>query len=138
MTDAEDARQAVKCGADFLGMIMWPKAKRYVSPMVAREIVAVASKKDDQGFPKVVGVFVDENAEQIENIRHQTKIDMVQLHGDASKHALPFLDPNLPKIYVLHANSDGNQNSLIPRINQIIQVRLKDVGNHCQLQWTTF
>lgn len=51
----------MQSGADFIGMIMWPKAKRFVSIETARKIVAVA--KDHGAQP--VGVFVDEDAATI-------------------------------------------------------------------------
>ena len=40
----EDAELAAAAGADFIGMIMWPKAKRAVSTSVARSIAEVARR----------------------------------------------------------------------------------------------
>lgn len=61
VTNADDAKLAAQSGADFIGMIMWPKAKRSVSIQTARQIVAVARESD----ATPVGVFVDEDAATI-------------------------------------------------------------------------
>ena len=58
VTSPEDAELAAKAGADFIGMIMWPKAKRAVSLETARQIAGVAK----QNHALAAGVFVDEDA----------------------------------------------------------------------------
>ena len=61
VTTAEDATQATKAGANFIGMILWPKSKRSISLEVATTVAAAA--KAGGAIP--VGVFVDESAEEI-------------------------------------------------------------------------
>ena len=61
VTTVEDATQAANAGADFIGMILWPKSKRSISLDVAVDVAAAA--KDGGATP--VGVFVDETAEEI-------------------------------------------------------------------------
>ena len=58
VTTPEDAELAARAGADFIGMIMWPKAKRAVSVEKARQIVESAK----QHHAQPAGVFVDEDA----------------------------------------------------------------------------
>ncbi len=58
VTSPEDAKLAAMAGADFIGMIMWPKAKRSVSLETARQIAGVAK----QHHVNTAGVFVDEDA----------------------------------------------------------------------------
>ena len=58
VTTPEDAELAAQAGADFIGMIMWPKAKRAVSLDTARQIVQIAKHYHAQP----TGVFVDEDA----------------------------------------------------------------------------
>ena len=90
-------------------MILWPKSRRSVSSQVARQITSLVKNrpKDQEGFPKVVGIFVDEDADQIEKMKRETCIDMLQLHGNNARDALPDLDPAIPKIYVLHVDDKG-------------------------------
>ncbi len=49
-------------GAGLIGMILWPKAKRSITPTVARQIGAVARARGAEP----VAVFVDEDAATIE------------------------------------------------------------------------
>lgn len=44
MVSPEDAELAAAAGADFIGMIMWPKAKRAVQRSVARAIATAARR----------------------------------------------------------------------------------------------
>ena len=61
VTTAEDATHAGQAGANFIGMILWPKSKRSIALDVAKEVAAAA--KEAGAVP--VGVFVDESAEEI-------------------------------------------------------------------------
>lgn len=103
ITSAEDAQLAVAAGADFIGMIMWPKAKRSVAPSVAQAIATVARQHGAQA----VGVFVDEDARTIEDRCREAGIGVAQLHGDVARQALGSLPHTLQVIYVMHADSDG-------------------------------
>lgn len=110
VTNAKDAEFVARAGVNFIGMIMWPKAKRHVSPSVAREIASVAC---DNGA-KAVGVFVDETPEKIWDICSYSNVNIAQLHGSKAQQGLPFLEDSLSVIYVLKANPDGTLTSCLP------------------------
>ncbi len=61
VTNVEDAILAAEAGANLIGMILWPKANRSITPAVAKEIAAEARKRGAEP----VAVFVDENASTI-------------------------------------------------------------------------
>lgn len=61
-------------------MVMWPRARRFVTKEMAKDIVSEL----DEHISKV-GVFVDTEAEEINEICQETGIDTVQLHGDISR-----------------------------------------------------
>ena len=46
VTNTKDALFICKQGADFMGMIMWPKAKRSVSWDVAKEMCSIAKASE--------------------------------------------------------------------------------------------
>lgn len=76
ITNVVDALEAVKCGADALGLV-FANSPRKVSPSRAVTIV-----KSIAPFVFVVGVFVNERKETIEHLIDLCGLQAVQLHGD--------------------------------------------------------
>ena len=74
MREAENIRQVEALGIDMMGFIFYPKSSRYVS-----ERPAYLPQKC-----KRVGVFVDEDIENIKKIADDYALDFVQLHGHES------------------------------------------------------
>lgn len=64
---------------DFVGFILVPSSKRYVSPDKIVEL-----KKNLDKRIKTVGVFVNETIENIREIRQKCALDVIQLHGEES------------------------------------------------------
>lgn len=110
VTSVQDAELAAAAGADFIGMIMWPKAKRAVQPSVARSIALVAAQHSAQA----VGVFVDEDARTIEERCREAGLSIAQLHGPVARQAITSLPADLQIIYVMHAGRDGQIVTLTP------------------------
>ncbi|GBG83457.1 hypothetical protein CBR_g37169 [Chara braunii] len=99
----EDATWAARCGADFVGMILWPKSKRSISRQQAVDVANAA--KEHGAVP--VGVFVEEGVEEIVNSCTSAGIAVAQLHGDGAMRALGDLPDWLQVVYVLNADKHG-------------------------------
>ena len=79
MRRLEDIEIINKYKPDFVGIIFYPKSKRYVDLETAKLLV----EKLDKNI-KSVGVFVNEEADKINEILDYTGINIAQLHGDES------------------------------------------------------
>lgn len=77
ITSAEDARVAVDCGADAIGLVFYPPSPRAVTASQAAEIVAAVPP-----FVTVVALFVDEPAKSIRRILDSVPADLLQFHGE--------------------------------------------------------
>jgi phosphoribosylanthranilate isomerase len=89
--DAASAAAAVESGADMLGF-HFCSSQRNVTPEEAKAIV------DDLAVrPKIVGVFIDQDAEEVRQIADFVNLDMVQLLGSEA----PGLEAGRPVMKVL-------------------------------------
>lgn len=74
MREAENIREVEALGIDMMGFIFWPKSSRYVSGQP--DYLPSKCKR--------VGVFVDEEVEQVCRIADDYALDYIQLHGSES------------------------------------------------------
>lgn len=77
ITSYEDARAAVEAGADALGFVFYDKSPRFINPVRAAGIISKLPP-----FIQTVGLFVNEETEQVNWTADYCGIDVVQLHGD--------------------------------------------------------
>ncbi|MES2547278.1 MAG: phosphoribosylanthranilate isomerase [Pseudomonadota bacterium] len=77
ITRVQDALEAVRCGADAIGLVFYAASPRCVTVQQAQQIVAALPP-----FVSVVALFVNASPAEIEVITSQVRIDTVQFHGD--------------------------------------------------------
>ena len=76
----QDIRYANELMPDYIGFVFAKKSRRYVSPEKAEELKAMLAP----GI-QAVGVFVNEEPEQIVSLLEAGTIDVAQLHGQESE-----------------------------------------------------
>ena len=101
VTLAGDAEQAVKSGADAIGLNFYRKSKRFVEIEAAREICDALTKIGSA--TAMVGVFVNADADEICAVAEQAGLSHVQLHGDESAEIISQIKQTLPEILVIRA-----------------------------------
>lgn len=74
MRQAENIREAEALGIDWMGFIFWPQSSRYVAERPS--YLPTRCKR--------VGVFVDEQIEQVRHVAEDYALDIIQLHGNES------------------------------------------------------
>ena len=95
--DADGARAAIEAGADLLGFHFCSSDRR-VTPEEAKAIVDGLSLR-----PTIVGVFIDQDANDVREIAEFVGLDLLQLHGSEP----PGYDAGRPVMKVLKVK-DGH------------------------------
>ena len=94
MREADNIREVETLGIDMMGFIFWPKSSRYVS------------QRPDYLPKRVkrVGVFVDEDPEQVKRLADDYGLDYIQLHGHETPEVISYLrTPALPHPRIIKA-----------------------------------
>lgn len=89
--DVGAAQGAVEAGADLIGF-HFCSSQRRVTPEEARQIVEALQRR-----PTLVGVFIDQDPEEVRQIADFVGLDLLQLHGSES----PGFDAGRPVMKVL-------------------------------------
>ena len=120
ITNLESALAATEAGADYLGFVFAPSQRR-ISPEKALEIVKAVSHLEHR--PKMVGVFVNEPAQEVNRIASYCQLDRVQLSGDEPGQYC--LDVQRPIIKVIHISATRTINEIIREIAEGYKLPMK-------------
>lgn len=77
LTRKQDVEDAVRAGADAIGLVFYPPSPRAVTVEQARELAACVP-----AFVTVVGLFVNPDSTQVRETLDQVPLDLLQFHGD--------------------------------------------------------
>ena len=77
ITDEKALDAAAQAGADFIGLVFYPPSPRFLTAEAAAGLAARISKN-----MKAVGLFVDADDQEIDDILSRVPLGMIQLHGD--------------------------------------------------------
>ena len=93
LTNYEDAKMAVDFGADALGFVTYPKSPRFISPENIKEIL----KKLPPFVTKTI-LFVNVDADYVNEVMRFTKANLAQIHFDADDNFYQKLECNFIKV----------------------------------------
>ena len=79
ITNVEDALLSVDLGANALGFVFYKGSKRYIEPDNAKSIISKLPP-----FVTTVGVFANQELDELKKIKEKAGFDAFQLHGDES------------------------------------------------------
>ncbi len=103
ITNYDDASFAQQCGADALGFVFSENSKRYINPDSAAEIINRLNP-----FILKVGVFVNDDIEEINQIAKLCKLDYIQLYG--SINPVNLKKTSFKIIKAIHFNEEFHKN----------------------------
>lgn len=103
ITDPETAAATAQAGADFMGLIFFPKSRRYVG--LEQATLITRAVKEGGSIP--VAVFVNQSADEMLELCEATGIETVQLHGDRPRAEHHLLPRHYRRIYVSTVSPAG-------------------------------
>ena len=98
ITNLEDALMAIDAGVDALGFVFYEKSPRFITPQKAKDIIDKLPP-----FIERVGLFVNCDANFVNETYHDSYLSLAQIHFDADKEFYHALE--VPYIKVVRAKS---------------------------------
>ncbi len=121
LTREEDIKKANEVKPEYVGFVFYEKSRRNITKDKAKKLKAMLNPEI-----KTVGVFVDANPVEIENLYDERIIDVAQLHGNESEDYIKELqDKSIPVIKRFKGDEPGE---LIKAEKSSADMILFDVG----------
>ncbi len=109
----EQINAAIEAGADLLGLVFHEASHRALTPDEARGIVEASQlsqyARDGRPTPELVGLFVNKDAEYVNEVAQTVGLTMVQLHGTESPEFCRQMTRPVIKALHLHDQRDLEQ-----------------------------
>jgi len=102
ITNASDAKEALASGADLIGLVFVPETKRYLTIEEAKTILTELKAEDRE---KVVGLFRDNEIDEVVRTVNELKLKIVQLHGEETQEYIGSLRQQTGEIQIIKAVS---------------------------------
>ena len=101
---------AIEASADMLGLMFYEPSHRYIEPAQAKMLLEDTgfsySPGDEQAAPDLVGVFVNKEADFINEVVEQVGLHFVQLHGNEPPDFCQFIKRPVIKALQLNDSRD--------------------------------
>ena len=124
ITALEDARYLAPLGVDYLGFIQHEESPRYAPPRLANDILQWVHG------PEAVGVFVNDDAETINETVETAGFDLAQLHGEEPAEICAAVDvPVIKAVRVRHDAASDQLRAVFERYDDVVDYFLLDTHN---------
>ena len=117
ITNEEDGLAAARLGADALGFV-FAQSPRRISPEKARQIIKALPP-----LVQTVGVFVDEDLEEVSSVAEMCGLDILQFHGSESADYCDSFDHRVIKAVRLRNRQDIKS---LAKYDGVVQALLLD------------
>ena len=124
--EASDLMAAAEAGADFMGLVFVPGARRTLDEEKAIRMIT-ALRERVPSPPKVVGLFADQPLKEVDRLVRRCGLDMVQLCGGESLDYCGEME--VPVIKVLHVSDALDLANAVDNLSQ----ELLEVGDRGHL-----
>lgn len=114
----QDVLNTVNLGVDAIGMVFYPKSKRYISPQQALELRSLIP-----AFVTFTALFVNPDADQVNQVIKTLKPDLLQFHGDESPEFCASFNWRYIKAFRVGAPGQDTAASLASRCEQYAQAQ---------------
>lgn len=107
ITREADGIAALEAGADFLGLVFYPRSPRYLTPARAAALLTALRRESPPGRVRPIGVFVNAPADEVAALAGDLGLAAVQLHGSEDIAYIRSLG-NVPVIHAVRVRSEAD------------------------------
>jgi len=105
LKDYDSANIAIESGADFLGFVFVPGARRCLEINHAKKIIEKLKIKHTDKLPNLVGLFANQTIGRVNKIVNNLNLDLAQLCGDENHEYVKAIDiPTIKQVKVVEYN----------------------------------
>lgn len=112
ITNVDDALEAAKLGADFIGFIFSSSSKRNTTAAVVHRVYSALTFSHQSGFkkPQLIGVITDQSSPEAASAFHLVRegvLDAIQFHGCPITPPEDYLTQSIPRYAALRIGTDA-------------------------------
>ena len=114
LREVDHALVAADAGADFLGFVFVPGVRRQLSTGAARRIIREYRRSRGDVGPRLVGLFANQPAEEVNRVVERCGLDLAQLCGDESQEY--WEQVSVPVIRQVKVSDEGARDADVARV----------------------